>query len=127
MKYRIDISKDGQLTNSAQFDTMEELNAWKEYHVEIGTFCFEDNFENQPIQLGPDIFEHQIIQNAFKTHDFEIIEIPDTSEQDEKNSEALALLESTDWYVARYMETGKVIPSDIMIKRQLARESIVRN
>ena len=33
-------------------------------------------------------------------------------------------LDDTDWYVARYAETGVEIPADIKAKRQVAREKI---
>lgn len=34
------------------------------------------------------------------------------------------LLSSTDWYVSRFIETGKAIPEDIKLKRAEAREII---
>jgi hypothetical protein len=41
------------------------------------------------------------------------------------NAEARAYLSDTDWYVARFAETGVAIPPDVMAARQAARESIV--
>ena len=41
------------------------------------------------------------------------------------NTEALAYLASTDWYVIRLQETGVVIPQDILDARASARLSIV--
>jgi len=46
-------------------------------------------------------------------------------EQEAINSEALAYLMSTDWYIIRGRETGAVIPADVLTKRQEARDSIV--
>jgi len=41
------------------------------------------------------------------------------------NSESLAYLASTDWYVTRQAETGADIPQDILTARAEARASIV--
>jgi hypothetical protein len=41
------------------------------------------------------------------------------------NTDALAYLASTDWYVVRFAETGVAIPDDIKTKRQEARDDIV--
>ena len=43
------------------------------------------------------------------------------------NSESLAYLASTDWYVTRKTEIGTEIPSDVSAKRQEARNNIVEN
>lgn len=48
-----------------------------------------------------------------------------TKEQVVINMKAKAYLTSTDWYVARQIETGKPIPEEILLKRQQARDSIV--
>lgn len=45
--------------------------------------------------------------------------------QEQINNDARAFLESTDWYVVRFAETGVVIPQDISAARQAARERIV--
>ena len=46
-------------------------------------------------------------------------------EQNTINSEALAYLSSTDWYIVRNQEVGAVIPADVLTKRQAAREAII--
>ena len=38
-----------------------------------------------------------------------------------KKISAIQYLKDTDWYAARYAETGKAIPDDILIKRAQAR------
>lgn len=43
---------------------------------------------------------------------------------DPEQLEALAYLSSTDWYVTRFAETGKEIPTEISEKRAAARELI---
>lgn len=45
--------------------------------------------------------------------------------QEQINQEARAYLDSTDWYVVRFAETGTPIPQDILAARQAARSSIV--
>ena len=45
-------------------------------------------------------------------------------ELDKQISEAKQYLASTDWYIIRYTDSGKEVPSDIKIKREEARISI---
>ena len=40
------------------------------------------------------------------------------------NYDARKYLTETDWYVTRFSETGVVVPSEILTKRQEARDSI---
>ena len=49
----------------------------------------------------------------------------DQQAQDKINSESLAYLNSTDWYVIRSQETGDEIPSEILTLRAEARSAIV--
>ncbi len=41
------------------------------------------------------------------------------------NAEARAYLDSTDWYVIRFIESGVAVPEDITLLRQQARDSVV--
>ena len=45
--------------------------------------------------------------------------------QQTTNSESLAYLASTDWYVTRKSETDVAVPSDILTKRAEARASVI--
>lgn len=47
-------------------------------------------------------------------------------EQDKVNAEALKYLESTDWYVTRFIDTGVEIPELVKIAREEARARIVK-
>src|SRR5574343_130272 len=47
-------------------------------------------------------------------------------QQNKINQAALDYLNSTDWYVARFTETAVAIPEEIKVKRQAARDSIIR-
>ena len=42
------------------------------------------------------------------------------------NSEALAYLASTDWYVIRMHETGEPVPEGVLAERETARARVVR-
>ena len=46
---------------------------------------------------------------------------------DAKLQEAQQYLNSTDWYYARKAETGEEVPTEIVVKRQEAREFIRNN
>lgn len=48
----------------------------------------------------------------------------DDIDKAEKLNSYLSLLNKTDWYVTRFIETGKEIPEDIKLKRMEAREMI---
>lgn len=47
--------------------------------------------------------------------------------QAQANAEARAYLNSTDWYVVRFAETGAAIPQDILDARKAARNSVIEN
>ncbi len=49
---------------------------------------------------------------------------PEGFKQLEINEKAILYLETTDWYVIRFSETGEAVPEDVTILRQEARESI---
>jgi hypothetical protein len=46
-------------------------------------------------------------------------------EQEQINERSRQYLLDTDWYVVRFIETGVVVPSDILTARQTARDAIV--
>ena len=67
------------------------------------------------------------------THDekgYPILIDPPPPSQEEINKNILrqstTYLNITDWYVIRYIETGKEIPVDVKVKRQNARDAISR-
>ena len=45
--------------------------------------------------------------------------------QAETNATSQSYLDSTDWYITRFLETGVVIPTDVTTAREAAREAIV--
>lgn len=48
------------------------------------------------------------------------------AEQERINAEARQYLDSTDWYVMRFRETGVEIPEDIRVARQAARDRVIQ-
>lgn len=60
----------------------------------------------------------------------DISKLEKTKTQDEIDLEnnlnnAISYLKATDWYVIRFMETGKVVPDDIQEKRDAARSLLI--
>lgn len=77
--YKITIKKDLIVSNEAQFESMQLLNSWKDRHVEMGTFQFEDI--EVPAKI--DQWTNEEISPAHilsKTHTFEIIDITSQEE-----------------------------------------------
>lgn len=56
----------------------------------------------------------------------EIEDITAQLEQEKANAEALKYLAETDWLMFRELETGKPMPEEIKIKRQEARDKVVK-
>lgn len=90
------IRSNGVVTNEAKFDTQEEISAW----VTENETAFPSDFA---------------------------AEIVDVTTQDlalKEQMDAHALLDSTDWYVIRQVETGVAIPQTILDSRAAARLKI---
>jgi hypothetical protein len=95
---KISIIKNGQVTNSAQFPTQEEAEAWLSRHEAMGSFGAAGTYE-------------VLIEDAVPS-------------QAQINAEARAYLASTDWYYIRFGETGVPVPQEILDARAAARASI---
>ena len=72
--------------------------------------------------------QDHLITKDMKEISLEEIKAIDKAKEDEyknsvafKISEAKTYLISTDWYITRFIETGKEIPEDIKLKREEAR------
>lgn len=60
---------------------------------------------------------------------FQVKAVPEPTEEGRnaiRIAELQNLLNETDWYAIRYAETGVVVPDEIKVKRQSAREEISR-
>lgn len=79
-----------------------------------------DEFWQEAININANCYEDgEFIVKDFRT-DSEIAE----QLQAQANAEARAYLNSTDWYVTRFTETGKEIPEEVKTKRDEARLQI---
>lgn len=96
---QVNIIKDFEITNSAQFATQEEAEAWVNHHSSQGNF-------------GQDF-------------SVEYSDVVDNSAQEAANAAARKYLADTDWYCIREFETGIPCPQEIKDARQAARDSII--
>ena len=78
-------------------------------------------------------FELEGSQDHLITPDMDEISLEEIAElnkpteaqlQEQANAEAKEYLQSTDWYVSRFTETGKEIPEEVKTKRDEARLQI---
>jgi hypothetical protein len=150
---QLSITKSGVLTNQASFETQEELDAWLNKHIGMGSFG-SPRYEMQSVEISPAVLEMQEILDeqgaSFDPPQFEEVEIQAAVFEDQQvevnpdgyeisiedisaqlaqaaiNESALAYLASTDWYVTRFAETSLAIPQDILDARAAARAAIVR-
>jgi hypothetical protein len=71
--------------------------------------------------------EVNVVTGEITIHEVNPSEIPVPSFEEiqtQINQQSLSYLNSTDWYVVRFAETGVAIPVEILTARQNARESI---
>lgn len=122
---QINIIRNEVVTNSASFETLEEINIWLSNHITLGCFGKPEHqvelLDANGLSFDPPQFN--TISSEFQ---FEIEDITDEVEQEEININALKFLAETDFYVTRFIEEGISYPEEIKIARQAARERIVR-
>ena len=133
---QINIIKNGQVTNSAQFPSQEEADAWLARHEGMGTFgqkketverqvlIFPAVVDSEGLEISPAQFEAQMVD--LEGYTVEIIDISAQLEQERINSESLKFLAESDWMVTRMAETQQPIPEEVLLARAAARASIVR-
>lgn len=93
-----------------------------EYPIEAAAWCNESQKGSTPCYIG----EIELLEGKRR---FQIVKNPEPTEQeikDQRIAELEAYLASTDWYAARYAETGVEIPEEVRRQRQEAREEISR-
>ncbi len=81
-----------------------------------------DLFRADVAQYGGNIDDYEALMAEVEA---EFVPEPQPDPQIAINEEARAYLNSTDWYVVRFAETGVTIPQEILDARQAARYSIV--
>jgi hypothetical protein len=57
---------------------------------------------------------------------FETEDVTAQVQQEVLNEESQKYLDSTDWYIIRHVESGVQIPDDVLNRRALARNAIVK-
>ena len=80
-----------------------------------------------PADYSPDLYDIEYLQNPpYVVYERKSDALVAQERQIKINAESLAYLASTDWYVARFAETGTAIPDEIKVARQAARDSVVK-
>jgi hypothetical protein len=143
--FKISITKNSQLTNQAQFSSMEEAEQWLSRHQEMGSFGQPKQVIQQQVELEPAVVaeDGSIVKEAVvEMQEVELpgyeVEIEDLSaklEQEKRNAEAQKFLDSTDWKVLRHRDqqdmglatslTGEEF-QQLLQERQMAREAIIK-
>ena len=133
---QITITKNGQVTNQAQFPSQEEADTWLATHEGMGTFgqkketverqvlIFPAVVDSEGLEISPAQFEAQMVD--LEGYTVEIIDISAQLEQERINSESLKFLAESDWMVTRMAETQQPVPEEVLLARAAARASIVR-
>lgn len=90
-------------------------------------FDGEEQVGQRPIPTGevetiPAVFETWV--NLRKEYDIEILDIEAQVIAEEDAKGALKLLADTDWYIIRFQETAKPVPTEILEQRAAARLKI---
>lgn len=129
---KINIIKAGAVTNSATFESLEQLQSWLSEHESMKSFgqpASSYQFETAPAVYDAEglLISPAVVETINVPADYvvEIIDIVDNSAQEAINAEALAYLTATDFYTIRQIETGIVCPQHILQARQAARDRIV--
>lgn len=89
----------------------DRIEITEQYHTELL------NGQSNGKQISSDSKGYPILIDPPKPTDKELQAI--------ENEKSRIFLDSTDWYVTRFSETGIPIPEDIKLKRQQARDSII--
>lgn len=134
--FKINILREGQITNQASFPSQEEAQAWLSSHEAMGTFgqkketverqvlIFPAVVDSEGLEISPAQFEAQMVD--LEGYTVEIVDISAQLEQEATNAAALKLLAESDWMITRMAETQQPVPEEVLLARAAARASIVR-
>lgn len=114
MSIKVSIIKDSQVTNQAEFPSIEEGQAWLSHHEGMKTFGQPKQVIQQQIELQPAVIaeDGSVLQEAVTEmrevelpgdYEVEVLDITSQLEQEKINSEALAFLDTTDFKVLRHI------------------------
>lgn len=117
--FKVKIIKNEIQTHGASFETLELANAWLSEGIAAKWWG-----ESEQIELD---LEGVPTGNTIPA-EYEIVieDITAQVEQEKINAECLTYLAETDYYIVRFMETGKEVPQEILDKRAEARLKIVK-
>lgn len=150
---KINIKKNGEITNSGSFDSQEDVNVWLQHHVSANSFgkserwvCEDQEDISNALEIrtvidSPAISEEldeqgNVIQEAlpetshteYKLAAEYTIEIEDITIQiqtKQESEQARKYLADTDWYILREMDSGVVCPQEIKDLRAAARLKVI--
>ena len=95
----------------ANATTIEPLEHKDGFYIKFNSELNEFQYEEKPIEVKEADKEFTAEELAAQL-------------QEQANAEAKEYLQSTDWYVSRFTETGKEIPEEVKTKRGEARLQI---
>lgn len=131
---KVSIKKQGIETHGAQ---MEDPTAWIAQEVANNSWGLPDRWlPDSPMSPLSDeekakATETRVVDDVTEyffpaEYTIEITDITAEIEQEKANAEALKYLAETDWLMIRELEIGKPMPEEIKIKRQQARDKVVK-
>ena len=136
---KVSIKKQGIETHGAQ---MEDPTAWIAQEVANNSWGKPDRWlPDSPMSPLSDeekakATETRVVNDGLGNgwteyffpaeYTIEITDITAEIEQEKANAEALKYLAETDWLMIRELETGKPMPEEIKLKRQEARNKVVK-
>lgn len=145
MSIQVSIKKQDQITNQAQFSSMEEAEQWLANHEGMKTFGQPKQIIQQQVELSPAViaedgsvlqeavFEMQEVELAGE-YEVEIVDISAQLEQEKINAEAKQFLNDTDKLVLRHRDQKELgIPTKLsdeefqalLVERQAARDRVI--
>ena len=87
---------------------------------EVHTVQNYEEMQSEALKIADEIKENNPLGITTAMLDADLLR----QQKERSNDEHLKYLQSTDWYVVRKADTGKEIPSDVITKRQSARDAI---
>jgi hypothetical protein len=153
MKIQVTVSRNSQVTNQADFPSMEEAQAWVASHEGMGSFGSPryamqsveivpavideqelldseglsfDPPQFQDVEISPAQFEDQLVEVNPVGHEISIVDVSAAEAQKAINEQSLKHLAETDWIITRFAETAQPIPEEILVSRAAARAAIIR-
>jgi len=145
MSIQVSIKKQDQITNQAQFSSMEEAEQSLANHEGMKTFGQPKQIIQQQVELSPAViaedgsvlqeavFEMQEVELAGE-YEVEIVDISAQLEQEKINAEAKQFLNDTDKLVLRHRDQKELgIPTKLsdeefqalLVERQAARDRVI--